>query len=85
MADQNPDLKQLYLDKIKEHKDRKLTDENEFLSASDECDSVLGELEDQLAKQWKGKLGMLIIYVCLKIKIESCQLTICLRKISTEN
>ncbi len=66
LADENPDLRETYLAKLKVIEARDLTNEQIFLDALKGCDPIMGELEEQLAKQWKGKFGKIhrFIFFC---------------------
>ncbi|XP_072051667.1 ganglioside-induced differentiation-associated protein 1-like [Amphiura filiformis] len=56
LADENPDLRERYLSKLKVPKNTDLTDEDAFIASLEECDSILSEIENELAQKWKGKL-----------------------------
>ena len=56
LAERYPDLRQLYLARIKVWEDRNI-DETTFLDALKQCDAILGEVENELAMIWQGKLG----------------------------
>ena len=57
MAERHPDLRHQYLAKIKVSEDRNLGEEAAFLDALKQCDAILGEVEEELAKTWQGKQG----------------------------
>ena len=57
LAEQHPDLREHYLAKIKVQEARDLTSEEKLLAALKECDSIMGEIEEELAKKWNGKFG----------------------------
>ncbi|XP_072014113.1 ganglioside-induced differentiation-associated protein 1-like [Amphiura filiformis] len=55
LAERHPDLREHYLAKIKVQEARDLTSEEKLLAALKECDSIMGEIEEELAKKWNGK------------------------------
>ena len=55
LAEKHPDLRHQYLAKIKVLEDRNIGDEDAFLDALRRCDAILGEVEEELAKNWQGK------------------------------
>ena len=69
LAEKHPDLRQLYLARIKVWEDRNV-DENAFLDALKQCDAILGEVEDELAKKWQGKQGSFSTYIKFQMDVE---------------
>ncbi|XP_072013174.1 ganglioside-induced differentiation-associated protein 1-like [Amphiura filiformis] len=55
LAEKHPDLRDSYMDKIKVHEGRDLTNKENFLVALKECDSIMEEIEEELAQKWNGK------------------------------
>ena len=55
--DDKPEFREQLLDKIKESEARQLGSEERLLAELSHADKVFDEIEDQLAKQWKGKQG----------------------------
>ncbi|XP_072013175.1 ganglioside-induced differentiation-associated protein 1-like [Amphiura filiformis] len=56
LADENPDLRELYLAKLKVQTGRDLTNEEAFIAMLKECDSIMSQIENELVQKWKGKL-----------------------------